>query len=268
MVAVIQLCVLAVLAVNDALTGITGFVALGFACMIASCIWTVLRRSESRIRMNSIAADTKQSWQLGKWILASHVTMMLGIQTVQWLLVIFLDESATGLFVAPLMMVMIVNPFLMGLTNVFLPASASALASGRRHEVRSNVRVLTLLLMPLMSMFGVAVIVFGSDFLLLIYGKEFSGQGFTIILLGITVIIRTFGIPANIGLWVFQHTKENFFCAATGYAVTVIVTIFAIPHAHIAGAAIGLLVGDTVSTSLRWWRWESWKLIDNAAKAG
>jgi O-antigen/teichoic acid export membrane protein len=181
--------------------------------------------------------------------------MMLSIQAVQWVLVLMLDETATGLFVAPLTMVMIINPFLMGVTNVFLPASASALASGKSKEVRSGVHMLALFFVPLMAGFLGAVILFGPDLMPIIYGAEYAGHDLTLILLAVTVVLRTFGIPANIGLWVFERTRENFFCGAMGFLVTMAVTLAAVPSAGVAGAAFGLVAGDAVTSVLRWWRW-------------
>jgi hypothetical protein len=152
-VTVCQLTLLGLLAVNHALTAVTGLGAFGVACIVASGAWALFRRGEVAFSRPQLLQDMLHSWHLGKWILASHVTMMLSIQAVQWVLVLMLDETATGLFVAPLTMVMIINPFLMGVTNVFLPASASALASGKSKEVRSGVHMLALFFVPLMAGF-------------------------------------------------------------------------------------------------------------------
>jgi O-antigen/teichoic acid export membrane protein len=195
------------------------------------------------------------SWRLGQWILASHITMMISRHVVLWLLVLLESEEATGLFIAPMSMVMFINPFLMGLTNVFLPASASALATGGREDVRSRIRAFTRFLAPIMSVFCVVVCLFGSDILPLLYGPAFAGLDTTVILLGLAIVVGTMGIPANIGLWVYEKTRATFFCSSVGFAVTAIVTFLTIPSYSIVGAGIGLLAGETCTASLRWWVW-------------
>jgi O-antigen/teichoic acid export membrane protein len=165
---------------------------------------------------------------------------------------ILLNETATGLFVAPLTMVMIINPFLMGLTNVFLPASVSAFAAGQGREVQQSVQRFVLLLLPILFVFLIAVILIGPALLAVVYGGEYSSQGLTLFLLGVTVAVRALALPANIGLLVFERWRSVFLCSSAGLVVTIFVTLALVPTMLVTGAALAVLTGDITAASLRW----------------
>src|SRR5258705_4891815 len=85
-VAAIQLATLGWLGWTRAMSAVAAYAALGGACAVAGIVWLYVVHANFTVRMDQIWAATKESWGLGRWLLAMHLTSAVQGSLVYWLL--------------------------------------------------------------------------------------------------------------------------------------------------------------------------------------
>lgn len=239
------------LVASEMLSAITGYAVMGLACAIASVASFFLVRTEFVVRGERIGRDLQRNWSLGKWVFSSQMTLVAHGYLVHWLLAVMLDTTATGVFTACLTVVMVVNPFVAGISNVLEPRVAQAFAEGGRDEVRRVAWKTTALMEAVMAMFCIAIMLIGEDAVRLLYdGPEYSNQGATIIVLALLVLTRI-DVPAAHGLRVMGRADANFKAALLDLTISLVSTLILVPYLGVLGGAIGFLIGSVPASVMR-----------------
>src|SRR5207245_2674547 len=122
------------------LSAMTAFAAMGLGGAIAGLTWLALARRLFVIRRTRILADAARNWRFGRWNLASQLMLVVRGTALLWLLVLLLDPTPTGIYVACDTLVRLSAPLLMAVANVFFPRAARAFAKGDMFEVRRLAR--------------------------------------------------------------------------------------------------------------------------------
>ena len=125
-----QLALIGWLSATARLSAVTALAAMGAACGLAAFAWLVASRHRLRMRRRSVVADWGRNWLLGRWIFAEHVCGIANAYSPYWLLALWLGPAATGEFAAAMTIVLLSNPFIIGLGNLLGPLTARAFAAG------------------------------------------------------------------------------------------------------------------------------------------
>ena len=195
--AIIQLSALVWLGVSGRMSAVNASVALGAACAFPTAIWLYYARAEFTIRMPHVPTAFKQTWALGKWLLAGRITAQVQGYMTYWITMLIAGASVTGAYAACMSIVGVANPLLMGLTNVLMPKSVLAWKNGGGpalwHEAIRNTVLIAALVVP----FSLAVFVAGETVMRFLYhGKEFEGLGHTLTVLVVAMSVGALGMPA------------------------------------------------------------------------
>ncbi|HJT35773.1 MAG TPA: oligosaccharide flippase family protein, partial [Pirellulales bacterium] len=139
-VAACQLALIAWLSAAGWLSAVTAHTAAGLACGVAAVAWLLRSRHGLRIQRRRILGDWVRNWSLSRWIFAEHLCGITNAYSPHWLLALLLGAAATGEFAAAMTVVLLLNPFIIGLGNLLGPATARAYANGGVSEMRRIVQ--------------------------------------------------------------------------------------------------------------------------------
>ena len=166
-----------------------------------------------------------------------------------WLLAGMLGVATTAAYAACISLVLFSNPFLLGLGNVLMPRTARARADGGIAEVRRVVRWATAAIVPIMGVFCGILTLYGSQLLRLLDGAKYDGYGQIVAVLAWSGFISSLGIPLSYSCLAAERSDVPLVTKLVRFAVGIAASVFLIRVYRdnaVMGAALGLLVGETV----------------------
>jgi len=252
-VAIIQLSALSWLGVSGRLSAISACAVLGVACAFPTILWLYYARNEFRIRARYVLTVLKQTWALGKWLLAGRAVVETGAYIVLWLSIVIAGATVSGTYAACMSILGFVNPLLTGLVNVLIPKSALAWKNGGGPELWHEAIRNTVLIGTLMAGFNLAVLIAGDDIIRLLYhGTEYEGLGHTLNVFALGISFGALGLPASAALATLERPRVIVIAATIGVVVSLILVWLLMTEWGLLGAAYGLLGGSVVGVLGRW----------------
>lgn len=248
--ATVQVSGLGVLVWAGALSVPAAYGLIGLSCTLPAALWLWRRRRGFQFRWASVPADLHQNWLLGRWILASQLTSVVGVYAAGWILALRLDMTATGIYAACASIVCLTNPTILGLNNVLLPRAAMAYAEGGPSELRRVSRKVMGLLALVMGAATAVLIVLGGPILAVAYGAEFATHGGVIGILAVATLISAGGMAAEQGLLALQRSDIGFTAQLCGVGTTVAISFPLIAAFGVGGAAWAVLLGGAVTATI------------------
>src|SRR6266446_4384880 len=119
--------------------------------------------------------------------------------------------AATGIYTAAMSIALFSNPLILGASNLLIPKSALAWTEGGSERLRHESIRDALRLSAVLVLFCVAVVLAGDAAMHFFYpGKDYTGQGYTIIVLAIGMLVMGAGMPATSALTSMGHTRVIF----------------------------------------------------------
>lgn len=239
------------LAFLDHMSAANAYLVMGAAYGLVSAIWLLRDTRRFRFSLRLARRELKPHWRFGRWVFASETALMARSYVVPWMVAIWLDATATGIFVAYATIVVLANPVLIGLSNVLAPDLASTYAIKGMAEVRRFVFKTTTVVGAAMLLFTFFLMVIGERLITVTYGSAFSGYHACVLILAFGIFAEAAGMPSYTGLWSIGRPNLCFLACIAGLAVTVTLTALMTPWHGITGAAIGYSSGKLVSAVLQ-----------------
>jgi O-antigen/teichoic acid export membrane protein len=251
--AIIQLSALVWLGASGRMSATSACAAIGAACAFPTAIWLYYARAEFTIRLPHVRVVLKQTWALGKWLLAGRITVEVRGYATYWLAAAIGGAAVTGVYAACMSVVGFANPLLMGIANVVMPKLVLAWKRGGGpglwHEAIRN----TALIAALMMAFSLAVLFGGEHVMGILYhGKEYEGQGQTLIVLVLAMSLGALGNPASTALLTMERPRPALVIVTVEAVVTVALVWVLMTEWGLLGAAYGMLVGSVTGAVGRW----------------
>lgn len=259
-VAAAQLALLVTLAVSGKLSAAAALAIHGGCCCVVGLAWLWIGRRRFSLARGEIASDWRQSWGLGSWLLAGHVTGITQAYALHWCLAFVLGAAATGEFAAAVTIVSLANPLIIGVGNLLMPVTAHTFAqSGAAGVWRLALRS-TYWLAAGLAWFSLSAAFAGDQVLAIIYGRQFGGQTSTVTLLALAISVAALGLSAEHGLRASDRPRAIFAANFLALVVTLGLAACLVPTHGNLGAATSLLAGNVVGCVMRWWAFRFWIL--------
>lgn len=246
-----QLSLLAILGWFGWLTAPMAFIAIGLACGVigGGALWR--NRRNIAFNRSQIVADWMQHWRAGRWIGAALVTLMLQTTVLLWLVAGMLDKASAGMFAVCLTLLSLSNPVVMAIGAVFTSQASRAFHQQGLREVRRVTR--NQISMALIAVgFMATLLVFGDDFIRLMFGEDFAKQTAVIYLLAFVSLAKALEIIAYNGLMVVNRSAVNFWVNSGVLALLVPVALALISLWGLFGAALAMLLISATAAISRW----------------
>jgi len=247
-VAILQIGALAALFYFDLLTAAGAFLGVGCSYAVALVVWWTQNWKSFRIRREWIFPDLVKNWALGRWLVASQITMIVAGYSLPWIIAWALNESLTGIYVGCATLVHIGAPLLVAIQNVLSPRSATAFAESGLTGLRRVVRRTTIGLVLGMGVFSILLAIGGTYLVEFFFGADFGGQREVVGLLAMNELAFAIMLGAAAGLTVLERTELLFRSHLVGILVTVSMAFALIGPYGLAGAAVAQLSGTLVGS--------------------
>lgn len=242
---------LAVVASLDLLTAVSAQIVVGVACGVAGLSWLLARRRYALASSRGVRISAQRHWPLGKWLLAGQLTWIAHSYSVHWLLAFVLSPAATGLYAACLTIIMLSNPFVIGVGNYLVPRMAQVYAAEGVLGMRRLVLRSTLLMTGVVGTYCGVLMLCGGPLLAITFGADPHEAQWMINLLGLAVLAATLSMPANAALLASERADLAFRAGLAGAVVNVSAAVVAVPFAGVVGAAVAFFAGNVAGTTIR-----------------
>jgi O-antigen/teichoic acid export membrane protein len=251
MVVLINILLLVWLGLSGNLSAATAISAQGISCGIGAAAWVYVWRREFAFGLVNLTDRFRQSWNLGKWLLASQLAIQAQGYTAQWLSVMIAGTAVTGIYVAALSVVGLANPALYGLLNSIAPKSARAFSAEGALGVRRQARHDALLLGAVMGTFCLALGLAGGEILHFLYPAA-AGHRDLLLLLAIAALASALGVPASIALASADRAHAVAFITVVTAILNFGLILFFMPRWGLLGAACASVAAETLGSLGKW----------------
>jgi len=172
---------------------------------------------------------------------------------VYWLLAWLAGTTATGVFAACMSIALLSNPLILGAGNLLTPKFALAWTEGGGERLRRESIQDALWLGAAMVLFCVAALLVGDVVMHFLYpDTDYAGQGQTVTVLMVAMLVMAVGMPANTALTCMGHPRLIFWSALWAAVVTGSLVWWLVVTWGLVGAAYGILAGNVVRSTARW----------------
>jgi O-antigen/teichoic acid export membrane protein len=250
--ALVLLSALAWLGLTGRLSALSAWAAIGGAYTFSTAIWLYRLRAEFSIRLFYVRTVLKQTWMLGRWLVAAQIASQLQGNATYWLCIAIAGAKETGVFAACMSIVAFANPLLQGLSNTWMPRLVLARTNGGGPALRREVIRNCLLIGILLAVFSLVIFLVGGKALHLLYpGTEVEGIGNTLTILALSMLAGAMGWPVSMALATEERPLSIIIPVMVGALLTITFVFLLLPKWGLLGAAIGLLGGSIAGTISR-----------------
>jgi len=250
-IGLLQISILAALALSGHLSAPTGILAVGVACGMLAIMWFLRNRRRVEFRIQDARNVLDRNWRLGRWIIGSQILWAASLYSYPWLISRMHGPAAAGVWAACFGINALANPLLLGVQNYVEPRISHAFADGGIPRMCTFVWKATGLLTISMLLFSALVFFAGDLLTVLLYGAKYAGNG-------LTLFVLTLSFVAGAAGWAFSC---GFFAADRGnldlqisWVYPVIMCAVGFPLVKLygpLGAAASLLIANALASSLR-----------------
>lgn len=245
----IQVLLLLTLWAFGILTPETGIICIGIACSVLTLWFYSRQRHRFELEPERLRTDTRKDWQFGKWLLLEQVFTIASTYMMPWVLALYLDSLAVGIFAACFSIASLSNPFLQGIGNYLLPVF-SRHVSERDQKTLNQVNLrFTLLTVGVMVLYFLVCLAGGELLLQLLFRRDdYSGFGLLVAILAGRAVIGSAGLTAHYYLLARERPKVSLLASVLAVSTMVVASTWLIPNYGLYGAAFAWLGGTFVES--------------------
>jgi O-antigen/teichoic acid export membrane protein len=239
-------------------SAISVFVTIGCVNAIGLLVWWMIYRSEFQFASKSTTMQVSENFRYGRWVAGENVCSVLTMYLCIWVLTFSVDEAAAGVFFACFTVVLLANPFLLGIASILAPKAAQAFVQNGWAGMRRVLLQYGTLVVGVLACFSAFLFVFGDDLTDLFFGPKyadyfaahFDGVNHITATLGIAMPFLGLSFVLTSGLLAANRPYESFYSAIVGLAILVAAN-FSFSERTLATAAVSFVISIAGMTLCR-----------------
>jgi O-antigen/teichoic acid export membrane protein len=181
----------------------------------------------------SLPQQIGNNFRYGRWVAGENVCSTLTMYFCNWYLMYQLDERAAGVFFACFTVVMLANPFLLGISSVLAPKSAKAFNDAGYPGLLKTLLKFGSVLMVVMMLFSVLLWFAGDRLTMLLFPADYKtyfaehlgGKNQVVGVLGLALPAMGMSYIAAFGLLAAHRPHDNFVSAVVGVIVLIVANL-------------------------------------------
>ncbi len=249
--AVVQLLSIGILAWKHELTGARALLAVGLAASSASLTWLVVNWKTITFSVEHAMAGLRVNWALGRWLFASSVLWSICIDQYPWMITSLRAPVEAATWASAYGVMAFLNPIVLALNNDAGPRVSHDYAlyglPGLTRSVYRSAAIAGVVSSPIL----LALVLFGSKLVRLMYGPKFSGFGTIVDLLAVGLWFYAISLSFPYGMLALKRANIDF---SINVACICSFLAFGIPLIRkegVFGAACSFLMVQSVALLLR-----------------
>lgn len=245
---------LGVLYYFQSLNAFNAFMITGLAAMLASLAWGVFSRREFQFQWKQLKHTMRSCFHYGKWVAGENFLSVLQYFFGNWFLFFVLSTEAVGNYAGCVTIVMLSNPFLLGVTGLLSTRSSRVFAEEGPAAVRTLVGRYLRYVIAVMAGFAGFIFLAGDYLLNLIFKGEITGQHATIVMLAVAMIGLGISYMTSCGLRAINRPQTNYYGSLLGLIITTTLSLATLSYASPQASAAAFLAGTTGMALFRCWQ--------------
>ena len=250
-----------ILLANDQVTAVAMFFTLAMINAIGVVGWWYIFRSQfdfSRGKdSQSLLQQIPDNFRYGRWVAGENVCAVLTMYFCNWFLAYQTGEEATGVFGSCFQVVLLANPFLLGIASILAPRAAAAFNDQAYPGMLKVLIKFGIVMLTVMTVFSLLLWFAGDQITAIMFPttelffEEFlDGQNRITAVLGLALPAMGLSYLVSCGLMAAHRPRDNFYSAIVG-AIVLIALNFCFSETTLMTAAISFILSYCVATICR-----------------
>jgi len=220
------------------------FWIIGAACGLVSVSWLMLNQESFVFSLAAAWSSFKTNFSFGKWIFIGSTIFTASNQLFPWLLTNYHGVATTGTLAANLGIVGLSNPFAQAIGNYLLPKTTDIYNLTGLKGLRQVVLKATIVIGFIMMIFCLLIFIFGSKFIIFVYGDKYASSPTVLLLLTFSAFASVISSPFSYALYALNKPRILFQIDIASSIIFVLFAIMFIKRLGLLGVGIGLLGGN------------------------
>lgn len=223
------------------LSGLTAFVMQSMAGVVAVCLLFGSFRIASDSHTGPSASEVaRQHWQYGRWAVGTQFVYWLSGNAYYVIVATFLRIQDVAALRALQNFTFPFGQFLSAISLLLLPWASRQFAEEGRLGLRRRVRQITLLFVGMASAYYLALVLFGSRIIEVLYAGRYTGFAPLIPLVAAPMVVLSASQGSMIALQAMQSPSGVFFAYTFSGAVTILAGVPLTRYWGLPGAVVGM----------------------------
>ena len=240
------------------------FLMMGIANLFTLIAWWfIYRESFALSDKQNFNQQLSNNYRYGRWIAGENIAAVGTLYFSNWFLLARLGEEAAGVFAACMSIVLLANPFLLGVSSILAPRAAQEFSShgwtALKKVLVSYGMLVLAVLVPLafgMYFFGewLTTAIFGDKYGLF-FGETYNGTNHVTFLLSVAMPFFGLSYVLSCGLLACDRPNLNLFASLIALVLTIGVNLsFAEPNLVTVAISFGIAgIGMTLFRIVAFW---------------
>jgi len=219
-----------------------------------------LRAKEStylEIAFQPLLQQIPENYRYGRWVAGENVCAVLTMYFCNWFLAYQLGEEATGVFGSCFQVVLLANPFLLGIASILAPRAAAAFNEQAYPGMLKVLIKFGIVMFTVMMLFSLLLWFAGDQITAIMFPttdfffeEYLHSQNRITAVLGLALPAMGLSYLASCGLMAAHRPRDNFYSAIIG-AIVLIALNFCFPETTLMTAAISFILSYCAATTCR-----------------
>ncbi|MDA8563212.1 hypothetical protein N9L06_02045 [Mariniblastus sp.] len=258
LIAVVFVSALALAVINEKMsaTAVFGFIGCVNLLALVGC-WAVYRH-RFRFQAADIKTTVGRNFRYGRWVAGENVCSTITLYLCIWLLAGYVSEEASGVFFACFTVVLLANPFLLGVCSILAPRSAREFHENGLEGLKLVlVQYIGLILVVLLG-FSVFLWFYGEPITNLFFGSQYedffdrhlNGKNSITSTLGLALPFLGASFGLTCGLLAINRPQDSFYSSVVGL-VAILIANFSFSEISLQSAAVSFLISVIATMASR-----------------
>ena len=234
------------------------FAIIGAVNLLGLAAWWTYFRSRFQFQMADAKVTVKQNFRYGRWVAGENICSTITMYFCVWMLTGYISQEASGVFFACFTVVLLSNPFLLGVCSILAPSSAREFHERGWRGMNQILMQYISLIFVVLTGFTVMLWFWGEPITNLFFGNKYqaffdqnSGSRNTITsTLGLALPFLGISYGLTCGLLAINRPQDSFYSSIIGL-VAMVVANFSFAQISLQSAAISFLVSAIATMSCR-----------------
>lgn len=200
-----------------------------------------------KISPKQFVLDIKRNFKLGKWILSSTLVNYVGLQFLPWVTLIWWDRQVVATVGVLSMLTCVLRPLMQAMTHYLTPRFSELLSKKGFTHVRSQILFIVHGLAAISLCFIVAIYFMGNWFVSLIYGPNYAGYQWVLVVFSVAASLRFMNAPLRAMMTAMQSSNNLVIGSLLASSASLVLATLLIPTTGIMGIALVHLIYNLVT---------------------
>ena len=249
------------LLLTDSVSAVWMFATLAIVNAIGVAGWWLVFRNQfdltSQPSGDSLINQISANVRYGRWVAGENVCGVMTMYFCTWYLAYRLGEDVTGVFAACFQVVMLANPFLLGIASILAPKAAVAFGEQGYPGMLKVLIKFGIVLFAVMTLLSLLLWLAGDQITTIMFpatqiyfDENLVGQNQITAILGLALPAMGLSYLASCGLMAAHRPRDNFYAAIVG-AIVLIAINLSFAETTLMTASISFIISFCAATSCR-----------------